>query len=404
MFFLGKSVSREPVFSSDRSHLLVLGPPRSGKTSSLVIPNVKIFPGPVVVTSTKDDVFEAVLLERSKRGQVLLFDPSGLVDERGAVRIKWSPVDASSSFGEAVLLVESFVDVALGEARGAERHWNDRAKALLAPAVFAAHLIGASMSAVSEWIDSKNLDWLVQLLEESGDTKAATVLKSVLETEVRERSAILSTASAALAAYRFDGGLESGEIFNVDSFLAGEDTLVIVSPSLTQKVVAPLVVALIENLTRACYLAHLGGNRVKVALVLDEMANIAPLPSLGSLLSEGLSQGVHLLGALQDLSQAALRWPELERGMFTLFGTTVVLGGIGDPRTLSLLEALVGQRESIDVSWQEGLGRFGSSRSFNPRKVPSISTHDLRSLPNNRAAVIDLRGEIGIVELVPDYL
>jgi len=45
-----------PVFASPEHAVLVLGPPRSGKTSSLIIPNVLMAAGAVVSTSTKPDV------------------------------------------------------------------------------------------------------------------------------------------------------------------------------------------------------------------------------------------------------------------------------------------------------------------------------------------------------------
>jgi hypothetical protein len=41
-----------PVWAGPQRSTLVLGPPRSGKTSSLVIPNVLAAEGPVVSTST----------------------------------------------------------------------------------------------------------------------------------------------------------------------------------------------------------------------------------------------------------------------------------------------------------------------------------------------------------------
>ena len=47
---------------------LVLGPSRSGKTSSLVIPNILLARGPVVSTSTKPDVMDATATAQRARG------------------------------------------------------------------------------------------------------------------------------------------------------------------------------------------------------------------------------------------------------------------------------------------------------------------------------------------------
>jgi len=55
-------------WAGDRRSTVVLGPPRSGKTSSLVIPNVLVWAGPVVSTSTKPDVMAATAAARGHDG------------------------------------------------------------------------------------------------------------------------------------------------------------------------------------------------------------------------------------------------------------------------------------------------------------------------------------------------
>jgi hypothetical protein len=55
--------------------MLVLGPPRSGKTSTLVVPNVLAAPGPVLITSTKADVLRATLGQPLAARAVLALGP-----------------------------------------------------------------------------------------------------------------------------------------------------------------------------------------------------------------------------------------------------------------------------------------------------------------------------------------
>jgi hypothetical protein len=62
-------------------------------------------------------------------------------------------------------------------------------------------------------------------------------------------------------------------------------------------------------------------------LALDELANVAPLPRLASIVSEGGGQGVLTMACLQDLSQARSRWGTSAEGFLSLFPTTVVLPG-----------------------------------------------------------------------------
>ena len=63
------------------------------------------------------------------------------------------------------------------------------------------------------------------------------------------------------------------------------------------------------------------------------------------MVSEGGGQGVITLACFQDLSQARQRWSGRAEGFLSLFGTTVVLPGIGDVTTLEALATLAGEEE-----------------------------------------------------------
>src|ERR1035438_9101634 len=72
---------------------LIIGPPRSGKTSSIITPNVLCASAAVVVTSTKPDVMAMTARARHRVGSCLLFDPTASTDPPpGVVPIGWSPL------------------------------------------------------------------------------------------------------------------------------------------------------------------------------------------------------------------------------------------------------------------------------------------------------------------------
>jgi DNA-binding SARP family transcriptional activator len=106
------------------------------------------------------------------------------------------------------------------------------------------------------------------------------------------------------------------------------------------------VVALLEQIRAACYLRRRRfPDSAPTLFVLDEVANIAPLPTLPQLASEGVSQGVVTLACLQDLSQARQRWGAVADGFFSLFGTKLIFPGIADHATLELISALLGDEQ-----------------------------------------------------------
>src|SRR5580692_1565296 len=141
------------IWGGAQQAMLVLGPPRSGKTSSLVVPNVLAPPGPVLVTSTKPDVLHATLASRAELGRCWLLDPTGTVPvPPGASLIRWSPVQAALSWEEALVTARVMTAAARPHgAYGESGHWTERAEAPLAPLLHAAALAGAGIRHVLSW-------------------------------------------------------------------------------------------------------------------------------------------------------------------------------------------------------------------------------------------------------------
>ena len=396
--------------------VLVLGPSRSGKSSALVIPNVLCAGGAVVSTSTKPDVMAATAAWRRSTGSTLLFDPSGTVDPPpGVVRVGWSPVTASAEWDGALAVADAMVRSARGRAgRGAvsaEDHWTERATALMAPLLHAAARRGDSMATVLSWVDRhRGEDALDALADRVGaDHPAANVLSGILTTDGREQSGIWSTASGVLAAYRSSAALASTEppYLDPEAFCAGRHTLYICASGRHQQLLAPLVVGLVGDVRDAAYeRARHGGGGPPVLLALDEVAHIAPLPDLPAMVSEGAGQGLLTLACLQDLSQARSQWGEQADAFLSLFGTTVVLPGIADMRTLDALSTLGGEVEvatrTLGVSSVAGRGRQHSV---------SVAGTTRRRLPVDVAArgragsalALDSANRLGWVGLTPAH-
>jgi type IV secretory pathway TraG/TraD family ATPase VirD4 len=393
------TTGRGLVWAGPQQALLVLGPPRSGKTSSLVVPNVLAAPGPVLVTSTKPDVLQATMASRSQLGRCWLLDPSGtLQTPPGASVLRWSPVAAAHSWEEA--LVTARVMTAAARPHGSygdSAHWTERAEALLAPLLHAAALANTGMRQVLTWALRHDAHTPMAVLGAKGGGEAsvaADVLAGIAATEERERSGIFSTAAGTLAAYRSSRALDLADQPNFDPsrFPEGADTVYVCGPARYQALMAPVVVAFLEQVRAATYAAAAGGRpHLPVTLVLDEVANVAPLPDLPAMVSEGGGQGLLTLACLQDLSQARARWGQAAEGFFSLFGTKVLLPGIGDIKTLEAVSRLAGHVdvpvESITRSaWWSG--RPWASTTFSWRRQARLPVDQAHSLPPGSALVV----------------
>lgn len=102
--YLGLTAAGEARHGRPERAVLLLGPPRSGKTSAVIIPAVLAHTGAVVSTSTKPDVARATRLVRALGGRVWMFDPTGTSSAGGPLELRWSPVSSSVSWDGALLM------------------------------------------------------------------------------------------------------------------------------------------------------------------------------------------------------------------------------------------------------------------------------------------------------------
>lgn len=423
--YLGSGVGAH-LFAPPEQGLLVLGPPRSGKTASVVIPNVLAACGPVLVASTKRDILDATWQARRRVGPCVLFDPGGEIEAPpGVRRVGWSPLRSSRTYEGAVLVVEAMADAGRGGGgRRDESHWVERAQALLASLFHAGALDGARLREVVSWVDRREASAALSILARADAKRPCDALTGIVRTDEREQSGIWSTASGVLAAYRSEAALRSSEgvEFDAAGFVAataGSGTVYVCASGQHQRHAAPLVVGLVEEVKAAAYwrsarvadrgAPSTGRGGAPVLAVLDELAHIAPLRDLPALVAEGGSQGIVTLACLQDLSQARARWGALGDAFPSFFGTTMLMPGIADLRTLELVSALSGEHD-VPVHSTTG-GSLWRSVLGGTRRSTTVSTRRERRLPVDAVAAgqpgmalgFGPKGEVGYIGLTPHH-
>ncbi len=413
--YLGTGRAGGWICADPESGVMVLGPPRSGKTSALMIPAVIGASGPVIATSTKPEVMRATVATRSEVGQAWLFDPTGAEETLpGGVRcLCWSPVAAASSWDEALLMARAMAACTRpGVGTTNEGHWTERAAALLAPLLYAANLTDRPIAEVLRWTLRQDVREAQRVLADCDSEIAADVLAGIEQTDSRERSSIFSATAGVLAAYNADAVRESAAQPNFDParFAASTDTIYITAPEHRQALCAPLIVGLLEQVRHAVYERSANEETGGPAMLwaLDEVANIAPIHDLPALVSQAGGQGLQVMVGLQDLSQARSRWgTEVAEGFMSLFQTKVVLSGIGDPRTLEAISVALGEYDRRVVSSTHGKSEsdkwldphhHSESVSYQTQRQRVLSPGEIARLPAGQGLL--LRGaEWGLVGL-----
>jgi type IV secretion system protein VirD4 len=402
--YLGVSPGGRWVTADPEHAVMLLGPPRSGKTTSVIIPSLLAAPGAALSTSTKRDVIDATWKARAGVGQVWLFDPC---DEqttwpRGMRKLCWSPVAAATSWDASLLMARAMTSISPA-AHGTrnEQHWSERSAALLAPLLYAANLTNQPISQVLRWVLRGELDPAGKALEDNDAQVANDVLVGIARTDERERSSILSATAGILAAYNADATRKAATNPNFDPhhFAQSTDTVYITAPAHKQNLAAPLVVGLLEQIRHATYQhAQQHPSTPPVFFCLDEIANIAPIHDLPALASEAGGQHLHILACLQDLSQARTRWGhDAADGFLSLFQTKLILTGIADPTTLQAISTTLGEYDrhlvSHTISHSKPDEHFATHTdtenvTYHTQRQPTLSPGEIARLPPGHALIL----------------
>jgi type IV secretory pathway TraG/TraD family ATPase VirD4 len=411
--FLGNS-DLGPVFAPAEHGVLVLGPPRAGKSTALAMPNLFCSTGSVLAVSTKPDLIAATLGTRSRLGPTLLFDPDESTAMTGLSPIGWSPLHGSLLWDQAVLTADAMVGAARGgTTQGAERHWNERAGALLSALFHAGALGGQSMADLLRSVNRREAGDSISTLGRHNSFLAMDLLVGITETDAREQSGIWSTASGILAAYRTERALTSSDrsAFDPVKFVQGRETLYICASGDTQGQIGPLVAGILRDIRTAAYREAARSQptarpRPPVLFILDELANIAPIHDLPALIAEGGSQGIVTIACLQDLSQARTKWGAAADGFFSLFGAKVVLSGIGDIRTLEAISVLAGEVDVTTVSTSKSRRRQSlirdRSTTTGSRRQRRLPPDVIANRPRDHATLL-LGSNVSQLSLTPAY-
>jgi type IV secretion system protein VirD4 len=388
--YLGAGI-RGPVWSGPEHHALIVGPPRSGKTTSIVIPTIALHRGPVVATSTKHDLLQVTAWRRSQIGRCWLWDPTKTTPILGVEQLRWSPLQGCENWDTATARAWALATAARpGQHYTEAGHWVERAQALLAPLLHAAALAGADLAVVLSWLHRRELAQPLNLLDYHHARLAHDLLTGIAATDHRELSGIYSTADSILAAYRSQTTLNAARHpnFDPDTFANSNDTVYLCAPGITQAQYAPLIVALLQHIRHA--VSRRPRPWPPMIWALDEVANIAPIPDLPTIVADSAAQGLLILACLQDLSQARARWGPAAEGFLTLFPTNVILPGIADLTTLHTISAIAGEMDIARTTTTKPVLFLGghASRSTHLERRPRLPVGTIAQGTPGRAILL----------------
>jgi type IV secretion system protein VirD4 len=400
----GLGPRRAPGLAAEPGHsLVVVGPTQSGKTTSLAVPAILDWPGPVLAASVKTDLLRDTQAARARRGRVWRIDPTGCTGRAGD---EWSPLDGCTDWRRACATATDLCQGARADGTTADgEFWYATAAKLLAPLFHAAALDGRPMTDVVRWVDTQEVGEVADVLERTEAQEALDAARATWCRDDRTRSSVYTTAETVLAPFAQTRAPVSAPTsmtparFGPADLLADADadadadaanTLYLCAPAHDQRRLRGYFTALTQQvLTHAFECSTRAAKPLDPPLlvVLDEAAHIAPLAELDALAATSASHGVQLVTIWQDLAQVRGRYGTRAPTVLNNHRAKLFLPGIADPDTLEYASRLVGDEEVTQPSvTRDPSGRRSTTSTTAPRRL--LPPEALRCLPRGHAVLV----------------
>jgi type IV secretory pathway TraG/TraD family ATPase VirD4 len=395
------------VWASVERSILVIGPPGSGKGLHVAINAILDAPGAVITTSTKPDNLKATITSRADRGPVGVFDPQGMLGDGFAHLTAWDAIAGCENPMRAATRAEALAaNTGIGDSSD-NRVWRVHAKTVIETVLHAAALTGASIEDAYRWMQSAHaLEEPLAILQShpgacaTWDDRLRALALNADSRFVGSMMSVIAAAIAPLALPTVRASLTPGPgrpSITAEALMADAGTLYALATDRGAAASAGLVSALIEDIayTARITAARSPGGRMDppVLFLLDECANVAPIPSLPSLLADGRGQNLTVIPVFQTLAQVRSRYgPEDASTVFSASQVKLILGGADDADDCRDLSALIGERDDWYATSSHSSHALAidtkATTSTSLRKVPILPPDAIRSIPFGSAVML----------------
>ncbi|MDB6148298.1 MAG: type secretion protein [Spartobacteria bacterium] len=290
-----------PVRVTTESHLITVAPPRTGKTSGLLIPNLLVpdrtsWFGPSVVFDPKGEAYRAVATRRRELGRtVRCLDPIGIVGGKDT----WNPLATIAPHD--ILYLQRVARSLLPDFVGGETvYFQNRAIAAMVGAFLAAHHM-KSPTPHNVSLLLSDVDKFQQALSPLQGA-AAEAAKAILKMEPRGRDDILSTAAQGFS-WCADERLQhltNKSTFALSDLTGGDTDLFITLPTEDLKTLTPLLRWLLCDLFTAVRRQR---PQEPIVCFIDEAATLGRFDELITAAGELPGYNMRLWTFWQDRSQ-----------------------------------------------------------------------------------------------------
>ncbi len=365
----------------DDRHHLIIGPTRSGKGVGYVVPNALMFPGSMIVTDLKGEIFELTAGYRKSRGhQVFLFSPGSAKTHR------WNPLDfVRTDRGSRTIDIQNMAAILIPETIGSENAvWQGTAQQMIAGVI--SYILESShyhnrrnLGEVNALFNAGfDLQALMKLIKENETDLSRFTLDSfnayISLNERAARSALLDIQKA-LAPFRNERVVAATSITDMDiASLQRRPVTIYLAPNITDMtILRPLLTLFVQQVMDLLTREH-NPAALPVYFLLDEFRQLKRMDEILNKLPYVAGYNIKLAFIIQDLKTIDAIYGETARhSLLGNCGLQLVLGA-NDQATADYVSRALGKRTIRYQSESRTLELMGLPRRT---KVEQIRERDL---------------------------
>lgn len=382
----------------DDRHHLVIGPTRSGKGVGYVIPNALMFPGSMIVTDLKGEIFELTAGYRKAKGhQVFLFSPGAAKTHR------WNPLDfVRTDRGSRTIDIRNMASILIPETAGSENAvWQGIAQQVIAGVI--SYILESShyrnrrnLGEVNSFFNAGvDLQVLMKLIKEKEPGLSRFTMESfnayIALNERAARSALLDIQKA-LAPFRNERVVAATTVTDIDlASLQRRPVTVYLAPNITDMtILRPLLTLFVQQVMDLLTREH-NPKALPVYFLLDEFRQLKKMDEIMNKLPYVAGYNIKMAFIIQDLKNLDEIYGETARhSLLGNCGLQLILGA-NDQATADYASRALGKRTIRYQSESRTLELMGLPRRT---KVEQIRERDLmmpqeiRQTPEDRMILL----------------
>lgn len=398
-------VGRSLLRRHDDRHHLIIGPTRSGKGVGYVIPNALMFPGSMIVTDLKGEIFELTGRYRKAKGhQVFLFSPGAAKTHR------WNPLDfVRSDRGSRTIDIQNMASILIPETVGSENAvWQGTAQQVIAGVI--SYVLESphyrnrrNLGEVNRFFNAGvDLQVLMKLIREKEPGLSRFTIESfnayIALNERSARSALLDIQKA-LAPLRNERVIAATGVTDIDfASLQRRPVTIYLAPNINDMtILRPLLTLFVQQAMDLLTREH-NPKALPVYFLLDEFRQLKKMDEIMNKLPYVAGYNVKIAFVIQDLKNLDEIYGETARhSLLANCGLQLILGA-NDQATAEYASRALGKRTVRYHSESRTLELMGLPRRT---KVEQIRERDLmmpqeiRQMPEDRMIVL-VEGQLPI--------